>query len=347
MKEAAKILVADDEPIGRQLLEAILVPEGYNIAFASDGEEALIAVSNELPDIILLDVMMPKLDGFEVCRILRQQEKTAHIPIYLITALDDRDSRLRGIDAGAFDYISKPFDRVEILAKIKNSLNQINFLRKNTTDEVFDEALISILAEINLSDEKGLSVYRSVEPDKSKHAVFNKNMQSVKYTIMLSNKLDQPNNLMANIIFGSIISKNIETKNDGLKSILNESIDYLDRIAGRQNNELLKNADFSVLVVRQSDKEFLVTGSSQSIFLVSGKPQFDHLRLQPDMELKFTELENLTAFSSNVQDHIEAGKLQIALNDMFKETGSINLHQFTSRYLSAIQDVLMVNLMFH
>lgn len=120
MNEHFKILVVDDETIGRQLLEAVLTPEGYDILFAENGREAVEVAMAENPDLIMLDVMMPEIDGFEACKLIRQTEQLIATPVFLITALDDRDSRLRGLDAGADDYISKPFDRIEILAKVKN-----------------------------------------------------------------------------------------------------------------------------------------------------------------------------------------------------------------------------------
>ncbi|NBC82096.1 MAG: response regulator [Bacteroidetes bacterium] len=115
-----KILIVDDEPIGRQLLEAILHQEDYQLIFAEDGQQAYDKSLEIIPDLILLDVMMPEMDGYEVCKRLREEQSTSHVPIILITALDDRDSRIRGLEAGADDYISKPLDRVEILAKVKN-----------------------------------------------------------------------------------------------------------------------------------------------------------------------------------------------------------------------------------
>lgn len=129
MEQKSKILIVDDEPIGRQLLEAVLYTEGFELLFAENGMQALDITINDLPDLILMDVMMPEMDGFEVCKKIRKHEKAQKIPIILITALDDRDSRIRGLDAGADDYISKPFDRVEILAKVKN-ITQLNRYRQ-------------------------------------------------------------------------------------------------------------------------------------------------------------------------------------------------------------------------
>ena len=122
MKIKSKILIVDDESVGRQLLEAVFLTEDYELEFAPNGKTALQSLTFNLPDLILLDVMMPEMDGFEVCMKIRSDEKTRSVPIILITALDDRDSRKKGLESGANDYISKPFDRNEIVTKVKNLL---------------------------------------------------------------------------------------------------------------------------------------------------------------------------------------------------------------------------------
>src|SRR5215207_7621876 len=107
------ILIVDDEPSGRETLAALLHTQGYQLAFAAGGAEALAQATKLQPDLILLDVMMPEIDGFEVCRRLRADPAIAEVPIVLVTALDDRRSRLEGIEAGADDFVTKPFDRIE------------------------------------------------------------------------------------------------------------------------------------------------------------------------------------------------------------------------------------------
>lgn len=120
---AMRILIVDDEPFGRETLAALLVTQGYQLAFAASGPEALRQANATPPDLILLDVMMSDgMDGFEVCRRLRACAPLADVPIILLTALDDRDSRLRGIEAGADDFISKPYDRIELRARVRTIL---------------------------------------------------------------------------------------------------------------------------------------------------------------------------------------------------------------------------------
>jgi len=122
MDNRYRILIVDDESYGRQLLEAVLLGENYDLVFAEDGQKAISVIHEFLPDLVLLDVMMPEMDGFEVCQKIRSNERMMRLPIILITALDDSDSIKKGLKAGANDYISKPFDPVKVLAKVKNLL---------------------------------------------------------------------------------------------------------------------------------------------------------------------------------------------------------------------------------
>lgn len=119
MEHCSAILIVDDQPVQREILEALLSQEEYNLAFASNGEEALAKAAELTPDLILLDVMMPGMDGFEVCRRLRADSVLAGVPVVMITSLDDRESRLQGIEAGADNFINKPFDQNELLAQVR------------------------------------------------------------------------------------------------------------------------------------------------------------------------------------------------------------------------------------
>jgi CheY-like chemotaxis protein len=113
------LLIVDDEPAGREALEGLLLNQGYRLNYAANGPEAMTMIKQLRPDLVLLDVMMPGMDGFEVCRRLRLDSETAEIPVLLVTALDDRDTRLEGIAAGADDFISKPYDRGELRLRVK------------------------------------------------------------------------------------------------------------------------------------------------------------------------------------------------------------------------------------
>jgi len=117
-----KILMVDDEPRNLRLLEGILAPLGYDLRRVESGTEALEQVAADPPDLVLLDVMMPGLSGFDVCRQLKSQVETQFIPVVLVTALADRESRVTGIEAGADDFISKPVDPNELRARVRSLL---------------------------------------------------------------------------------------------------------------------------------------------------------------------------------------------------------------------------------
>jgi len=115
-----KVLIVDDEELNVKLMELLLQPLDYQIIKAYSGEEALRKVADEPPDLILLDIMMPGIDGFQVCQRLKEDEKTRFIPIVMVTALDQLEDKVKGIEAGADDFLSKPVNRVELLARAKS-----------------------------------------------------------------------------------------------------------------------------------------------------------------------------------------------------------------------------------
>ncbi len=121
-----KVLIVDDNTESLNVITYFLKPVGYQLITASDGVQALEYINKELPDIVLLDVMMPKLNGFQVCERLKKDERTFHIPIIMITALKELKDKIRALEAGADDFITKPFESVELLTRVK-SLLRIKF----------------------------------------------------------------------------------------------------------------------------------------------------------------------------------------------------------------------------
>ena len=117
---SARILVVDDVDVNVRLLEAKLTIEYYDVLTCNDGLSALAIAAEHQPDLILLDVMMPGMDGFETCRRLKAQAETRHIPVVLVTALDGRQDRIRGLEAGADDFLTKPIDDVILFARVKS-----------------------------------------------------------------------------------------------------------------------------------------------------------------------------------------------------------------------------------
>ena len=119
------VLVVEDEDALSTLLSYNLEKEGYKVAVATDGEEGLMLVDERLPDLIVLDWMLPKVSGIEVCRRLRSRAETRNVPIIMLTARGEESDRIRGLDTGADDYITKPFSMTELTARIRAVLRRI------------------------------------------------------------------------------------------------------------------------------------------------------------------------------------------------------------------------------
>lgn len=133
MSAAAKVLVVDDTPQNVKLLADLLAAKGYAVATAADGASALEQLAAQSPDLVLLDVMMPGLTGYDVCRRIREDARTALLPVVLVTALDPQQERVKGIEAGADDFLSKPINQAELFARVKSLLRI-----KRLQDEVRD-----------------------------------------------------------------------------------------------------------------------------------------------------------------------------------------------------------------
>lgn len=135
MTSKSRVLIVDDDPSARQTLENLLVAEGYALHFAETGKQALAQAPEWQPDVILCDVMMPEMDGFEFCRRVRADGNLQPVPIILITALDDRQSRLTGFEVGADDFLTKPFDSFELRLRLR-TITRLDRYRKLNDDRL-------------------------------------------------------------------------------------------------------------------------------------------------------------------------------------------------------------------
>jgi len=146
---AGKILVVDDTPANVDLLQGLLTRDGYVVQTAVNGEDALAAVARDAPDLILLDVMMPKIDGFEVCRRLKQDPGTRLTPIVLLTSLQEREDKIQGINAGADDFLTKPVNAQELRARVRSLVR----LKRYTDDlDSAESVIFSLAATIEARD---------------------------------------------------------------------------------------------------------------------------------------------------------------------------------------------------
>ena len=143
------VLVVDDIAGNCRLLESLLAPDGHVVRTARDGDEAVRAVHGAPPDLVLMDVMMPRVDGFEACRAIKHDPRVRLTPVVLVTALNDTASRIRGIEAGADDFISKPFNQPELLARVRSLLR----IKRYTDDlDSADSVILSLGLTIEARD---------------------------------------------------------------------------------------------------------------------------------------------------------------------------------------------------
>ncbi len=293
MNQNSRILIADDEPLARQLLEAILRPENFELSFAKNGREAFDRAIEIIPDIILMDVMMPDMDGFEVCKKLRAHDILGNVPIILITALDDRDSMIQGLNAGADDYIAKPFDRIEVLAKVKN-IAQLNRYKRmlgdsETTDSknkrysIQDKSIhyTSLIQKSLLTSNEYL---KKLLPSHflltSPFVMFSSNIFRVfekdnNIIIVLSNKRhkeisDILINILGNTLINNIVSKKEELNagevlDDLRKSMYRHMLSLGDRYAS------FDNMNFALCILNRKNHKMQYSGSNIPLFVISKK----------------------------------------------------------------------------
>ena len=145
----ATLLLVEDDPALSELLEYRFTNEGYRVRATADGDEALILAAEEVPDLVILDWMIEGTSGIEVCRRLRRDKATAHVPIIMLTAREAEDDRIRGLETGADDYVTKPFSPRELLARVSAVLRRIRPALAGETIEVGDIRLDPVAHKIS------------------------------------------------------------------------------------------------------------------------------------------------------------------------------------------------------
>jgi signal transduction histidine kinase len=158
MSDQLKVLVIDDEAIARGTLEALLDEKPYDLFFAEDGLKGLAKVREIQPDVILLDIMMPGMNGYEVCKRIRSDLNNSEVPIIMLTALDDRDSKLNSLEAGADDFLTKPFDKLELDIRLHN-IQRINRYRQLIEER---EKFKTALQDLSLKNDELRTLSRQV-----------------------------------------------------------------------------------------------------------------------------------------------------------------------------------------
>lgn len=217
-----KILIIDDQPANVFLLQDRLNREGFKAITAYDGMSGVKKAIDEMPDLILLDVMMPGVDGFEACRKISTDTKTRNIPIILVTALNTSEDTQKGFDAGAFDYIKKPFNKIELLARVKAALR---FAETN-----------KLLLELEKIDTFSATVKKTNHEIKQPLTLINLSVTALK------RELEEDN------FSKEAAQKRVEFIEDGVKNILNimKTMLNIDKIEITEYLENLKVNEFKI-----------------------------------------------------------------------------------------------------
>lgn len=142
-RSSGKILIVDDSLENLRLLSSLLAREGYKVISATDGSMALSTIKEEPPDLILLDVMIPEMDGYEVCQYLKSQKQTRHIPIIFLSGLDSELDKVEAFRVGAVDYVTKPFYTEEVIFRVKAQLSIINDQKR--LQQLLQEQIIRLM----------------------------------------------------------------------------------------------------------------------------------------------------------------------------------------------------------
>jgi DNA-binding response OmpR family regulator len=313
---------------------------------------------------------MPKMDGFEVCKKVRRNPETAHIPIFLITALDDRDSKIKGIDSGADDYISKPFDRIEILGKIKNRTALIQYREEHEIAErqksehsgvfFYNENLIQYLSDLNtessLQNKKGnVEIYNTLPLNKSRHSLLICENEHGTYYCLFSNLFQQLNKILANCIISSLIKLNCTNSDHSPVDLLKKTIDQLKKSEEQyQITDLYGNLDSIIIVlVEKKSRIVYASGINQIIYYLDKTPSNDEnkgvltynpVMLSNEMNFKIKECDRIFLFSTDIHDLVDQRDIVIFLDLHFLSGIHQNFFDLASEKFNLSGDHLMIKL---
>jgi len=214
---SARVLIVDDTPLNVKLLAAKLANEYYVISTATNGKEALKKVEEEKPDIVLLDVMMPEMDGFETCHRMKSNPATAHIPVIIITALTDREDRVHGLAVGADDFLAKPINDTALMARIRSLLRMKILMDEWRSREATALQLSPVLAEA-LSDPLNVRNCQIilVNDNDEDNAFISTALASLSATIMVVSSIAEAETLLAKEPIDIVFSNLDLLQEDGL-----------------------------------------------------------------------------------------------------------------------------------
>jgi len=239
MTQAPRILVVDDEPSCFVVIQNLLIPQGYELFYVPSGQEALAQLEMSLPDVILLDVMMPGINGIEICHRLKSHPRWQHVPIIMVTALSSKSDLARCIEAGADDFIAKPINALELRSRVRSMLrikHQYDALQATLTlredlSHMIVHDLRNPLASILLSTEMLKRIHYSPEQQQEKFeniAIAGQQMQSLIDSLLLMAKLDS----------GKMI---LQREDVDLYALCSSTISLIEPLAAQKKLELIED----------------------------------------------------------------------------------------------------------
>lgn len=235
MSQQYRILVVDDEPINRTLLRGILNEKGFEVLEAGTGEVGIELAASEKPDLIILDVMMPDANGFDVCQQLRSVDETCAIPVVFITVLDSRFSILKALRAGATDYIIKPIESDDVITKVQGLLSTQNLVRDKMNLLKINDAMISRIKSM-LGDFAAEEKVDDIKTDLAE-----KSLSTMDYLNSVRENIEgnQPDQALEALTHAEMSLQFV----DRVSQQMNEFAKVLDRIHGimNQNDDLLSD----------------------------------------------------------------------------------------------------------
>jgi DNA-binding response OmpR family regulator len=339
-----KILVVDDEPIGRQLLQAVLLPEGYDVIVAESGMDAIDKMISFIPDLVLLDVMMPGMDGYETMKKVKVNDSINHIPVIFITALDDRDSRIRGLESGANDYIAKPFDRIEILTKIKN------LILNSPADKpsVNKTAPSTQLINEDTLDKIAKEIYNFDEHNKKFSGKISLSLLDIPMLSLLSGWYGKINNTELHCFFGPMEKNDVSAV--GTILISNWLSKYVFEIPSHPNEVCshvftkIQNSDilignnkswWMIVFMTGTDNNWLLSGFNQTMFSslptnpnIPSATSENFVKLNHDKELSVKQDTAFYFFSPDITSKL----IEPEIINAIQQTNSLDFaHEFLKR----------------
>ncbi|MCK4661417.1 MAG: response regulator [Bacteroidales bacterium] len=288
----SEVLVVDDVPLNQKLISEILSQNNIKVRVASSGKEALESIDSNSPDLILLDISMPEMDGFTVCEILKSKQKTKNIPVIFLTARTQTEDIVKGFNVGAIDYLTKPFKSQELISRVithielkrsRDLIEKQNLLLKQKSDQIFksltyakhiQEKIMPSFDIINENLPGSFVLFKPKQLVSGDFYWFSKHDNKIFIIVADCTGHGVPGGLLSmigNTLLNEIINKNkIFTPSEILNNLYKNMIDVLNH--GSANDEFFdEDMDISICCIDFNSNEFTISSSNQNVYIVKNK----------------------------------------------------------------------------